>query len=287
MILMKFVVSAAPPRPDPAAVSSPDAASASPPDVIRARGASIGYRDHVIVHEADLTVRPGEVIALIGANGSGKTTLVRGLLDLADLSAGQVELFGTPAARFQERYRIGYVPQRHTVGGAIPSTVREVVTSGRLPHIRWWSRTTDSDRRTVASAIDTVGLTDYACTPVGQLSGGQQRRTLIARALAAEPEVMIMDEPTAGVDTHNQENLVRTLARLVDSGLTLLIVTHDIAPLRPLLTRVIAMENGRIVRDVPADEATTHLDCNDCGHDDEDRDPASHRHRLLGNAGIG
>jgi zinc transport system ATP-binding protein len=259
----------------------------SPETVIRVRGASIGYRDRPIVREVDVTVRVGEVIAIVGANGSGKTTLIRGLLGLAELTAGEVELFGMPSPRFRERYRIGYVPQRHTVGGAIPSTVREVVTSGRLPRTRWWSRTTQADRETVAAAIDTVGLTDYTNTPVGSLSGGQQRRVLIARALAGEPEVLIMDEPTAGVDTHNQENLTRTLARLVDSGLTMLVVTHDIAPLRPLLTRVITVENGRILRDVPANEAVASHDCNDCGHDDELRDPASFRQQLLGNAGIG
>jgi zinc transport system ATP-binding protein len=143
------------------------------------------------------------------------------------------------------------VPQRHTVGGAIPSTVEEVVGSGRLVHRRWFARTTAADRAAVADAIQAVGLGDRRSAMVATLSGGQQRRVLIARALAGRPDVLIMDEPTAGVDAESQESLVRTLHGLVEQGLTLLIVTHEIAPLRPMLTRVVALDAGRLVSDTP------------------------------------
>ena len=261
--------------------------SAPAPPVVLAKHASVGYGERAVLNGIDLRLDPGEVVALVGPNGSGKTTLVRGLLGLAHLVEGEIDLFGVPAARFREQHRIGYVPQRHTIGGAIPSTVREVVTSGRLPRTRWWARPTAHDRAVVSTAIDTVGLTAHTCAAVANLSGGQQRRTLIARALAGEPEVLIMDEPTAGVDAHSQENLVRTLDRLVDAGLTMLVVTHEITPLRPLLTRVVTVEGGRVVRDVPAEAAVPGDHCNDCGHDDEQRDPASHSRQLLGSAGIG
>ncbi|NLT55313.1 MAG: metal ABC transporter ATP-binding protein [Actinomycetales bacterium] len=213
---------------------------------------SIGYGARPAVHDVDLRVDRHEILALVGPNGSGKTTLVRGVLGLARILSGEIALFGIDAGSFRQRYRIGYVPQRHTVGGAVPSTVWEVVSTGRLPRRRWSARLTRADRETVAEAIATVDLSDRCHTPVASLSGGQQRRVLIARALAAQPEVMIMDEPTAGVDTAGQERLTSTLAALITRGLTLLIVTHDIRPLTPVLTRVVAMEDGRIVLDTPA-----------------------------------
>jgi zinc transport system ATP-binding protein len=221
----------------------------SSPPVIDLRDVSVGYDDRPAVTGVDLTVRAGDVLALIGPNGSGKSTLVRGMLGLAAVLAGDVQLFGVPASRFGERHRLGYVPQRHTVGGAIPSTVEEVVGSGRLTRRPWYARAGASDRAAVAEAIEAVGLSDRRRSMVATLSGGQQRRVLIARALAGRPEVLIMDEPTAGVDAESQQALVHTLVSLVGSGLTLVIVTHEIAPLRPVLTRVVAMRGGRIVHD--------------------------------------
>ncbi len=249
--------------------------------VVRLRRAAVGYGDRAVVRDTDLTVARGEVVALVGPNGSGKTTLVRGLLGLADVLAGEVELFGTPSRTFRERWRIGYVPQRHTVGGAVPSTVEEVVASGRLPRRRLFSRTTADDRRATSEAIATVGLTDRRKAPVSTLSGGQQRRVLIARALASEPEVLVMDEPTAGVDAASQESLTRTLARLVAQGLTLVIVTHEVAPLLQILTRVVVLADGRIVRDEPIEQAlavpglVTSLDAaHEAGHDPAHAAPA-------------
>lgn len=220
--------------------------------VIVLEAVSVGYGAHPVVREVDLTVHRHEVVALVGPNGSGKTTLVRGVLGLAPVLSGTVRLFGTPSGSFHQRYRMGYVPQRHTVGGGIPSTVQEVVASGRLPRKRWFSRTGRADREAIAEAVATVGLGDHRSTPVSFLSGGQQRRVLIARALASEPEVLVMDEPTAGVDAAHQERLTDTLGDLVRRGLTLLIITHDIRPLLPILTRVVALDGGRIVLDTPA-----------------------------------
>jgi zinc transport system ATP-binding protein len=217
--------------------------------VIVLRDVSVGYDDKAAVSGVNLTVAAGDVVALVGPNGSGKSTLVRGILGLADVLAGEVELFGTPSPRFSQRHRIGYVPQRHTVGGAIPSTVEEVVGSGRLTRRRWFTRASAADRAAVAAAIEAVGLTDRHRAMVATLSGGQQRRVLIARALAGEPEVLIMDEPTAGVDAESQQALVRTLISLVGRGLTLVIVTHEITALEPVLTRVVSMSAGRLVGD--------------------------------------
>lgn len=217
--------------------------------VIALHGVAVGYGDRPVVENVDLVVRSGDVVALVGANGSGKTTLVRGVLGLAPVLAGQIELLGRPAASFRDRWRIGYVPQRHTVGGGVPSSVQEVVASGRLARRRLLSRATATDRAAVTEALEIVGLADRRHAPVATLSGGQQRRTLIARALAAGPDVLVMDEPTAGVDAAGQETLARTLTRLVGQGLTLVVVTHEIDPLAGLLTRVVELRDGRVVRD--------------------------------------
>jgi zinc transport system ATP-binding protein len=238
--------------------------AASP--VIELRGVAVGYGDRPAIRDVDFRLDAGEVVALVGPNGSGKTTLVRGVLGLARVLAGEVELFGVPAGTFTQRYRIGYVPQRHTVGGAIPSTVAEVVGSGRLPRHGWLSRPGTADRAAVAEAIATVGLMDQRNASVSTLSGGQQRRVLIARALAIDPDVLIMDEPTAGIDADSHANLVRTLGSLGRRGLTMLVVTHQVTPLRPILTRVVAVESGRIVYDGPT---TAGVADHDAGHDED------------------
>ena len=220
--------------------------------VVRMRGAAIGYEGRAAIRDIDFSLDLGEVVALLGPNGAGKSTLVRGILGLAPLLAGTLELFGVPAAAFGQRYRLGYVPQRHTLVGGVPSTVREVVSSGRLPRKRLFAPMRAADRELVAAAIDTVGLTEHADVNVAKLSGGQQRRVLIARALAAQPDVLVMDEPTAGVDTATQEILATTLARLVARGSTLLLVAHELGPLARLIHRVVGMRDGRVVYDGPA-----------------------------------
>ncbi|MCW2578835.1 MAG: ABC-type Mn/Zn transport system ATPase component, partial [Blastococcus sp.] len=162
---------------------------------VRLRNASIGYDDVPIVSRVDLTVRRGEAVAVLGSNGSGKTTLARGLLGLASVLDGEVEVLGAPVGRLRERGRVGYVPQRHTVSGAVPATVREVVAVGRLARLGLFRRLGAADRAAVGEAVAAVGLADRMEEPVASLSGGQQRRVLVARALAAQPELLIMDEP--------------------------------------------------------------------------------------------
>ncbi|MEP6697522.1 MAG: metal ABC transporter ATP-binding protein [Pseudonocardiales bacterium] len=218
---------------------------------VRMRGGAVGYGDRPAIRDIDFCLDVGEVVALLGPNGAGKSTLIRGILGLAPLMAGSLELFGVPAGEFRQRYRLGYVPQRHTIIGGVPSTVREVVSSGRLARKRLFVPMGTRDRAAVSAAVETVGLTARADVSVAKLSGGQQRRVLIARALAAEPDVLVMDEPTAGVDAANQEILAATLGRLVTAGSTLLIVAHELGPLEPLVRRVVVMGGGRIQQDGP------------------------------------
>ncbi|HZC25756.1 MAG TPA: ABC transporter ATP-binding protein [Actinopolymorphaceae bacterium] len=220
--------------------------------VVRLRGGSVSYAGQQAVSAVDLDVAPGEVVAVLGPNGSGKSTLMRAILGLVPLAAGSLDLFGVPAERFRDRARIGYVPQRHTVGGGVPATVQEVVSSGRLSRRRlfgpWLAST---DRGIVADAIATVGLAEKAHEQVVRLSGGQQRRTLIARALASQPDLLVMDEPFAGVDLPNQEILATTLHALVRGGVTLLLVTHEIMPVASLVRRTLVLDHGRVAYDGP------------------------------------
>ncbi|MGY1697546.1 MULTISPECIES: metal ABC transporter ATP-binding protein [unclassified Geodermatophilus] len=240
---------------------------------VRLVGATIGYGDVAIVRDADLTVQPGEAVAVLGSNGSGKTTLSRGLLGLATVLGGTVEVLGAPVGRLRERGRVGYVPQRHTVSGAMPATVREVVGVGRLPRLGLFGRLGPRDRAAVAEAVDAVGLADRLEDPVASLSGGQQRRVLVARALAAEPELLVMDEPTAGVDAASQAALATVLARVSAAGTTLLVVTHETGPLSGVLTRAVVVDSGRITSDGPLGAVGPVAAGPDCHHPEETAPP--------------
>lgn len=247
------------------------------PAVISLAAASFGYAEHAVVSGVTLDIRPGEVVAVLGPNGSGKSTLVRGLLGLTDHLRGRVTLFGRPLADFSDRARIGYVPQRHTLGTSVRSTVAEIVAIGRLPHRRWWApwrRSATDERRIVTEALGVVGLADRSGADVTTLSGGQQRRVLIARALAAEPDILVMDEPTAGVDLTNQQMLTDVLARLVDRGSTMVIVTHELAAIANIVSRVVEVRAGKVVFDGDCDAyAVRRGGTTDGHHHDEDEVP--------------
>ena len=219
--------------------------------VLQARSVSIGYGDLPVVREVSLQVDRGEVLAVLGANGSGKTTLLRGVLGLAPVLSGEIRLFGEQASSLRERARVGYVPQRLSVGGGIPGTVREVVASGRLARRGLFGRLRPTDRAAVERAIAAVNLTERAGSALTTLSGGQQRRAMIARALAAEPDLLLMDEPVAGVDRASQRTLAATIASLVPLGVTLVVVTHEAGPMLPVITRAVVMDAGRIGYDGP------------------------------------
>ncbi|NYG08141.1 zinc transport system ATP-binding protein [Phycicoccus badiiscoriae] len=245
--------------------------------IIELRRASFGYADQPVVTGANLTVRPGEVVAVLGPNGSGKSTLVRGLLGLNDQLGGEVELFGQPRESFSDFARLGYVPQRHTLSASVRATVTEIVAVGRLSHHRWWRPVIRSaqDTAIIGRALELVGLTDRAHADVATLSGGQQRRVLIARALASDPDVLLMDEPTAGVDAANQQVLSAVLARLAAQGTTMVIVTHELAALADIVTRIVVVQSGRIAFDGSREEFAARTgeftSSVDHHHEDEDR----------------
>lgn len=217
--------------------------------VITVEHGMVGYDGRPVLRDISLTVTAGEVVAVLGANGSGKSTLIRAVLGLVPISAGSVTLFDRPLRRFRQWERIGYVPQRLGAGGGVPATVREVVASGRLARRGVFRPPGRADRAAVDTALRAVGLADRATDPVATLSGGQQQRTLIARALAGEPELLVLDEPTAGVDAASQEAFAGALRDFVADGGTVLLVAHELGPLRPVITRAVVVHEGGICHD--------------------------------------
>jgi zinc transport system ATP-binding protein len=233
-------------------------------EVLKAHRVVVAYGERPVLKGVDLTVRTGEVVAILGANGSGKSTLVRAALGLVPLASGSVWLFGTPLRRFTEWSRLGYVPQRLGAGGGVPATVGEVVASGRLAR-RGWRPSSKKDRDAVHRAIAAVGLAERAKDPVSTLSGGQQQRTLIARALAGQPELLVLDEPTAGVDSASQAAFAGALGDFVQAGGSVALVAHELGPLAPLVSRAVVIHHGVVAHDGPVPAPAGH-------HADPDHD---------------
>ncbi|MGV9215186.1 metal ABC transporter ATP-binding protein [Micromonospora sp. RB23] len=217
--------------------------------VITVEHGAVGYEGRPVLRDVSLTVTAGEVVAVLGANGSGKSTLIRTILGLVPLSAGSITLFDRPLRQFRQWQRIGYVPQRLGAGSGVPATVREVVASGRLARRGILRPPGAADRAAVDAALRAVGLADRATDPVSTLSGGQQQRTLIARALAGKPELLVLDEPTAGVDAASQEAFAGALRDFVADGGTVLLVAHELGPLRPVISRAVVVHQGGICHD--------------------------------------
>ncbi len=222
--------------------------------VISLRGVRAELGSRPVLRGIDLTVHSGEVVALLGANGSGKSTAVRSVIGQVPVTTGEIELFGTPRRRFRDWARVGYVPQRTTAAGGVPATVTEIVTSGRLSRARF-GMLRRADHQAVRRALDLVGMADRAKDSVNALSGGQHQRVLIARALAAGPELLIMDEPMAGVDLASQEVLAATLREQVAQGVSVLLVLHELGPLEPLIDRAVVLRDGCVVHDGPPPQA--------------------------------
>ena len=195
---------------------------------VELKDVSYAYGAVPAVEDVSLTVDEGDYLGLVGPNGSGKSTVLKIALGILEADEGEACLFGEPAEEFDDGERIGYVGQNATdVDGRMPITVNEVVRMGRYPRVGR-RRFSDDDRRAVEEAMEKTGVEDLGSRRVTQLSGGQRQRVFIARALAAEAELLALDEPTVGVDAESREGFYRLLRELNDDGMTVILIEHDI-----------------------------------------------------------
>ncbi len=224
--------------------------------VIEAVDVRFAYGDHAVLGGVTFSVRRGEFCALVGPNGSGKSTLLRILVGLLRPQSGTVRMLGSEPRSLTERWRIGYVPQRPAVTGDLPATIEEVVRAGRLARRGWWRPSTAADREAVDHALRAVDLDPLRRRPVAELSGGQQQRVMIAKALAGEPDVLILDEPIAGVDRDAQQQFRNSVVHLVEHhSATVLLVSHELGAVADDLDRVIVLR-GDVQFDGPPAELT-------------------------------
>jgi zinc transport system ATP-binding protein len=216
------------------------------------RGVSFGYGDGpAVLRNVDLTVNAGELVAIAGPNGGGKTTLVRIALGLERPDSGAALLFGEPAHRFSRRATLGYLAQRAQLQLDAPATVEEVVSAGRLAAGGLLGPLRRRDRAIVDEAIERVALTSVRRRPLNRLSGGQQQRAFIAKALAGNPSLLVLDEPTTGVDVESQEALGELLHRLhTELSVTVLYISHEFGAIERYVERLVLVRGG-IVFDGP------------------------------------
>lgn len=220
----------------------------------------VGVRIRGVQVLEDITLRipDGDFVALIGQNGAGKTTLLRVILGQLRVRQGEVRLFDVPLKEFEDWHRVGYIPQHAAnVNHRFPVSVREVAAQGRVARRGLFRRLAPADWDAIREALDTVGMAEQERRRIGNLSGGELQRVLIARALASQPDLLLLDEPTAGVDPGTQEHFYEFLRELNEEhGLTILLATHDLGAVMRI-AKTVACINKHLVCHRPATEGLT------------------------------
>jgi ABC-type Mn2+/Zn2+ transport system ATPase subunit len=187
---------------------------------------SIGYGEKIILHDLSFQVPHGARVAVVGPNGAGKSTLFKALVGILPLQSGQIFIHGELLGAHKDC--VAYIPQREDVDWRFPVTVSDVVMMGRFGQMGWFSRPSSRDREIVHRSLEQMGIADLAKHSIGQLSGGQQQRAFLARAIAQEPHILLMDEPFTGVDVTTQEVTLNLLEHLKSKEVTTIVSTHDL-----------------------------------------------------------
>ena len=229
--------------------------------IIRFSHATFGFPGVIALKDITLEIAEGEFIGIIGPNGSGKTTLCKAVLGLMRPLEGSLQIFDCSCEelRCHHRARIGYLPQKGRLDQNFPITVLETVMMGRYGVLGLFRRPARQDQEIALQALANVGMQDHRDTALGHLSGGQQQRVLIARALAQQPQVLLLDEPTTGIDITTQHSVLDLIRRLHrDFGLTVLLVTHDINMIRSKVDRLVLLKTRLFAAGAP--EAVLKLD---------------------------
>jgi zinc transport system ATP-binding protein len=215
--------------------------------VVEIQDVRLAYGEAAVLEGVSLCVAPGDFLGILGPNGSGKTTLLRVMLGLLAPDSGAVRLFGQELAQFRDWGRIGYVPQLARIDATVPTTVQEVVATGLVARRRPFRPLTASGRARVDEVLGVLGMQGQASARIGRLSAGQQQRVLIARALATEPELLVLDEPTGSVDPEMQGRFYAFLRQLNrQRGVTLILVSHDIGVVTKEITKLACL-NRRLI----------------------------------------
>jgi zinc transport system ATP-binding protein len=208
--------------------------------IIEMKNVNFTYERQRVLEDINITIEQGSFLGLVGPNGSGKTTLLKCLLGLLKPQQGEIKLFGQPIQKFKNWHEIGFVSQKaNSFNTGFPASVYEVVSSGLTSKIGLFKFMSQQDRQNVIQAIDAVGLSQFSKRNIGELSGGQQQRAFIARAIVSNPKLLILDEPTVGVDSQTVQNFYEMLMHLNrDLGITLILVTHDVGTITDKVSHV-------------------------------------------------
>ncbi len=209
-------------------------------NVIAIENVSFRYEERNVLENINLTIPKGAFLGLVGPNGSGKSTLLKCILGILKPKEGTIRLFGTDIRKFKDWNKIGYVSQKaNSFNSGFPATVFEVVSMGLVSKVGLFRFLNRTYKQKVYKALEDVGMTEFMNRNIGELSGGQQQRVFIARALVSDPQLLILDEPTVGVDAGNVENFYNMLENLNKNlNITLLLVTHDIGTITDKVTHV-------------------------------------------------
>jgi manganese/zinc/iron transport system ATP- binding protein len=242
--------------PEERTVSEEDALAGAKAGVpaIEVHDLTVAYRTQPVLWDVDLELPEGKLIAIVGPNGAGKSTLLKAVLGLVPAVTGWVQIFGEPYAR--RRSWVGYVPQRESVDWDFPTSALDVVTMGLYGQIGWFRRPSARHRETALACLDKVGMKDYAHRQISQLSGGQQQRVFLARALAQDARLYVMDEPFAGVDATTERAILTLLKELRNTGRTVVAVHHDLQTVAEYFDHVVLL-NMRLVASGPVSTTFT------------------------------
>lgn len=212
---------------------------------------TVRYGTVLALKNATLAIEPGRVCGLVGMNGSGKSTLFKAIMGLARPDSGAVRIFGQDPARARKTGMVGYMPQSEAIDWAFPLSVHDVVMTGRYGRLGLTRRARAADKRAVEQALERVELAEYRDRQIGQLSGGQRKRAFLARCIAQEAELLLLDEPFAGVDTRSEATISVLLRGLADIGVTILVSTHDLRALPDLADEAVLLMNTVLLHDRP------------------------------------
>ena len=219
-------------------------------DAVVVRDLFVRYEDFDALVDATLSVRYGEALGIVGPNGSGKSTLLKTIAGLLLPSAGELLVLGSRPRRLPAG-TIAYVPQIEAVDWSFPATVWDVVAMGRFARMRFWQRFSARDREVVRTALDAVQMSDLATRHIANLSGGQQQRVFVARAIAQEPRLLLLDEPTTGVDASTEEALREIVRRLVAGGMPVMMATHDLDRVDQWFDRLLVLDRRVLALGTP------------------------------------